>query len=68
MSYFFFKAARFSFVNGETGTADTSRDPRGFALKFYTENGIWDMVANNTPIFFIRDPILVKLDFTIYFS
>ena len=50
---------RFSFVNGEMGAADTSRDPRGFAIKFYTEHGIWDMVANNTPIFFIRDPIFV---------
>lgn len=34
------------------------RDPRGFAVKFYTENGIWDLVGNNTPIFFIRDPML----------
>jgi catalase len=34
------------------------RDPRGFALKFYTEDGIWDLVGNNTPIFFIRDPLL----------
>lgn len=54
---------RFSFVNGESGAADTSRDPRGFAIKFYTEHGIWDMVANNTPIFFIRDPILVFMRF-----
>jgi len=37
---------------------DLFRDPRGFAVKFYTENGIWDLVGNNTPIFFIRDPIL----------
>jgi len=51
-------AARFSQVTGELGSADTIRDPRGFALKFYTEHGIWDMVCNNTPIFFIRDPIL----------
>ena len=49
--------ARFSTVGGEKGTADTERDPRGFALKFYTEDGIWDMVGNNTPVFFIRDPI-----------
>ncbi|CAH0474345.1 unnamed protein product [Peronospora belbahrii] len=51
-------AARFSFVTGESGSADTMRDPRGFALKFYTEEGNWDLVCNNTPIFFIRDPIL----------
>jgi catalase len=47
--------ARFSTVAGEKGSADTARDPRGFALKFYTEEGNWDMVGNNTPIFFIRD-------------
>jgi catalase len=51
-------AARFSTVGGESGSADTARDPRGFAVKFYTEQGNWDMVGNNTPIFFIRDPIL----------
>ncbi|GMF50827.1 unnamed protein product [Phytophthora fragariaefolia] len=51
-------AARFSIVTGESGSADTIRDPRGFALKFYTEEGNWDLVCNNTPIFFIRDPIL----------
>lgn len=51
-------AARFSTVSGERGSADTVRDPRGFALKFYTDDGIWDLVGNNTPIFFIRDPIL----------
>lgn len=50
--------ARFSTVGGETGSPDTARDPRGFSLKFYTEEGNWDMVANNTPIFFIADPIL----------
>nr|APH81359.1 catalase [Tigriopus kingsejongensis] len=50
--------ARFSTVGGESGSADTARDPRGFALKFYTEEGNWDLVGNNTPIFFIRDPIL----------
>jgi catalase len=51
-------AIRFSTVGGESGSADTVRDPRGFAVKFYTEEGIWDLVGNNTPIFFIRDPIL----------
>ena len=51
-------AARFSTVGGESGSADTARDPRGFAVKFYTEEGNWDIVGNNTPIFFIRDPIL----------
>ncbi|KAI0226464.1 catalase A [Massospora cicadina] len=49
--------ARFSQVGGESGSADTVRDPRGFAVKFYTEEGNWDMVGNNTPVFFIRDPI-----------
>ena len=49
--------ARFSTVGGEKGSADTARDPRGFALKFYTEEGNWDMVGNNTPVFFIRDPL-----------
>ncbi|KAK5650518.1 hypothetical protein RI129_001547 [Pyrocoelia pectoralis] len=49
---------RFSSVIGESGSADTVRDPRGFALKFYTNDGIWDLVGNNTPIFFVRDPIL----------
>ncbi|CEM23795.1 unnamed protein product [Vitrella brassicaformis CCMP3155] len=48
---------RFSTVGGERGSADTARDPRGFAVKFYTEEGNWDMVGNNTPVFFIRDPI-----------
>jgi catalase len=48
--------ARFSTVGGELGSADTARDPRGFAVKFYTEEGNWDMVGNNTPVFFIRDP------------
>jgi catalase len=51
-------AIRFSTVGGESGSADTVRDPRGFAVKFYSEEGIWDLVGNNTPIFFIRDPIL----------
>ena len=44
---------------GESGSADTVRDPRGFAVKFYTDEGIWDLVGNNTPIFFLRDPFLV---------
>ena len=48
--------ARFSQVGGERGSADTERDPRGFALKFYTEDGNWDLVGNNTPVFFIKDP------------
>jgi len=47
---------RFSTVGGEAGSADTERDPRGFAIKFYTEDGIWDLVGNNTPVFFLRDP------------
>lgn len=49
--------ARFSTVGGEKGSADSERDPRGFALKFYTEEGNYDMVGNNTPVFFIRDPL-----------
>lgn len=49
-------AIRFSTVGGEKGSADTARDPRGFAIKFYTEDGNWDLVGNNTPIFFIKDP------------
>ncbi len=48
---------RFSTVGGESGSADSVRDPRGFAMKFYTEEGNWDLVGNNTPIFFIRDPL-----------
>ena len=48
--------ARFSTVAGEQGAADTERDVRGFALKFYTEEGNWDLVGNNTPVFFVRDP------------
>ena len=48
---------RFSTVGGESGSADTARDPRGFAMKFYTEEGNWDLVGNNTPVFFIRDPL-----------
>jgi catalase len=48
--------ARFSTVAGEQGFPDTVRDPRGFALKFYTQEGNYDLVGNNTPVFFIRDP------------
>jgi catalase len=48
--------ARFSTVAGELGAADAERDVRGFALKFYSEEGNWDLVGNNTPVFFIRDP------------
>ncbi|MHB8514908.1 MAG: catalase, partial [Dehalococcoidia bacterium] len=47
--------ARFSTVAGEKGSADAERDPRGFALKFYTEDGNYDIVGNNTPVFFVRD-------------
>ena len=60
-------------TGGESGSADTARDPRGFAVKLYTEEGNWDIVGNNTPIFFIRDPVLVKtfvlqiLQFTLKF-
>ncbi len=49
--------ARFSTVAGEAGAADAERDVRGFALKFYTEEGNWDLVGNNTPVFFVRDPM-----------
>ncbi|MEI4486438.1 catalase [Frigidibacter sp. MR17.14] len=49
--------ARFSTVAGEAGAADHERDVRGFALKFYTEEGNWDLVGNNTPVFFVRDPL-----------
>ncbi|MDV7135112.1 catalase [Williamsia muralis] len=48
---------RFSTVAGEQGSPDTWRDPRGFAVKFYTEDGNYDLVGNNTPVFFIKDPI-----------
>lgn len=47
---------RFSTVGGEAGSADTERDPRGFSIKFYTDQGNWDLVGNNTPVFFLRDP------------
>ena len=49
--------ARFSTVAGELGAADAERDVRGFAVKFYTEEGNWDLVGNNTPVFFVRDPL-----------
>src|SRR6478672_4465816 len=49
--------ARFSTVAGELGAADAERDVRGFAIKFYTEEGNWDLVGNNTPVFFVRDPL-----------
>ena len=48
--------SRFSTVAGESGAADAERDVRGFSVKFYTEEGNWDLVGNNTPVFFIRDP------------
>ncbi|MFN3854636.1 MAG: catalase, partial [Phreatobacter sp.] len=48
---------RFSTVAGERGAADAERDVRGFAVRFYTEEGNWDIVGNNTPVFFIRDPL-----------
>src|SRR5271163_4256697 len=48
---------RFSTVAGERGAADAERDIRGFAVKFYTEEGNWDIVGNNTPVFFFRDPL-----------
>ena len=49
--------ARFSTVAGELGAADAERDVRGFAMKFYTDEGNWDLVGNNTPVFFVRDPL-----------
>lgn len=49
--------ARFSTVAGEMGAADAERDVRGFSVKYYTEEGNWDLVGNNTPVFFIRDPL-----------
>src|SRR4030088_2578401 len=48
---------RFSTVAGERGAADAERDVRGFALKFYTDEGNWDIAGNNTPVFFVRDPL-----------
>jgi catalase len=52
---------RFSTVGGEKGSSDVDRDPRGFAIKFYTEEGNY-LVGNNTPVFFIRDPFFLKAD------
>ena len=52
---------RFSTVAGERGAADAERDVRGFALKFYTEEGNWDLVGNNTPVFFVRDPLKFQM-------
>src|SRR5260370_22607910 len=49
--------ARFSTVAGERGAADAERDIRGFAMKFYTDEANWDLVGNNTPVFFLRDPL-----------
>nr|QOY58044.1 catalase [Hoplobatrachus rugulosus] len=51
-------AVRFSTTSGENGSTDLTREPRGFAIKFYTEQGNWDLVGNNSPVFFIRDPML----------
>ena len=48
---------RFSTVAGEAGAADAERDVRGFAIKMYTQEGNWDLVGNNTPVFFVRDPL-----------
>ena len=47
---------RFSTVGGESGSHDCARDPRGFSIKMKTDEGNWDIVANNTPVFFLRDP------------
>ena len=55
----------FSTVAGERGAADVERDVRGFALRFYTEEGNWDMVGNNTPIFFVRDALSFQTSSTI---
>jgi len=49
-------SVRFSTVGGESGSHDCARDPRGFSVKFRTQEGNWDVVANNTPVFFLRDP------------
>ena len=51
---------RFSTVAGERGAADAERDIRGFAIKFYTDAGNWDLVGNNTPVFFLRDPLTAQ--------
>src|SRR6202050_1005198 len=52
--------SRFSTVAGERGSPDTWRDPRGFAVKFYTTEGNYDLVGNNTPVFFIKDPMKLQ--------
>ena len=49
-------STRFSTVGGENDSADSARDPRGFAMKFYTQQDNWNWVFNNTPVFFLRDP------------
>ncbi|KAI4840841.1 CAT1 catalase [Aureobasidium sp. EXF-8845] len=54
--------ARFSTVGGESGSHDCARDPRGFSVKFRTDEGNWDVVANNTPVFFLRDRVRMKRD------
>ncbi|XP_018426828.1 PREDICTED: catalase-like [Nanorana parkeri] len=51
-------AVRFSTTSGENGSSDLTREPRGYAVKFYTEQGNWDLVGNNSPVFFLRDPML----------
>lgn len=55
-------SVRFSTVGGESGSHDCARDPRGFSVKFRTDEGNWDLVANNTPVFFLRDPAKVSLN------
>ena len=53
--------ARFSNLSGEKGSADTVRDLRGFSVKFYTGEGVWDLVCSSFPAFAIRDPMLVRI-------
>lgn len=61
LTIFLYLSVTCSFISaGESGSADTVRDPRGFAVKFYSEEGNWDLTGNNTPIFFIRDSMLVS--------
>lgn len=55
---------RFSTVAGERGAADAERDPRGFAMKYYTDEGNWDLVGNNTPVFFVRDALKFRISST----
>lgn len=59
---------RFSTVGGESGSHDCARDPRGFSVKFRTEDGNWDAVANNTPVFFLRDPAKVCVRGMFYYQ